>query len=142
NAGLIRDDRVVLSNFRHQQRQGEAPIFRRWFEARGLRVETLPPTVYFEGEGDALFLGERLFAGYRWRSDARAHYLLGEILGVQVLSLELMDPRFYHLDTCFCPLDSATAAYYPGAFDEYARRVLEANVPQLIPVDEKEAARF
>src|SRR5262249_23144856 len=71
NAGLIEGDCVILSHFRHPQRQGEAPRFRRWFEERGLRVETLPEEVYFEGEGDALFLGHTLFAGYRWRSDAR-----------------------------------------------------------------------
>ena len=58
----------------------------------------------FEGAGDALFCGETLFAGYRFRSDVRSHQWVGERLGVPVLPLELVDPRFYHLDTCFCPL--------------------------------------
>ena len=142
NAGLIYGDRAVVSNFRYRERQGEAPLFRRWFEEQGLRTEQLPSDISFEGEGDALFLGDTLFAGYRWRSDARAHTLLSEKFGVRVLSLELVDAYYYHLDTCFCPLDAGTAAYYPAAFDEYARKVLAVNVPDLIAVEEAEAARF
>jgi N-dimethylarginine dimethylaminohydrolase len=142
NAGLVRGERVVLSRFRHPERQGEEAEFRRWFEAQGFRVEELPRERCFEGEGDALFLGETLFAGYHWRTDVHAHRLVGELLGVRVLSLELVDPHYYHLDTCFCPLDGETAAYFPPAFDPYALRVLEAHVPLLVPVEAEEAARF
>jgi N-dimethylarginine dimethylaminohydrolase len=142
NAGLVYGDRVILSNFRYPERQGEARHFARWFEEHGFRVEYLPAHQSFEGEGDALFLGDTLFAGYYWRSDVRAHSRLSEMLGVRVLSLQLVDPHYYHLDTCFCPLDEQTAAYYPPAFDDYARRVLAANVPRLIEVEPAEAARF
>src|SRR5262249_47632531 len=121
NAGLIYGDRAVVSNFRYRERQGEGPLLRRRFGEQGRRTEQLPSDISFEGEGDALFLGDTLFAGYRWRSDARAHTLLSEMFGVRVLSLELVDAYYYHLDTCFCPLDAGTAAYYPAAFDEYAR---------------------
>ena len=142
NAGLIRGRRVVLSNFRHPERQGEAAWFRAWFERSGYEVLELPSGAVFEGEGDALFMGDTLFAGYHFRSDVRSHRLTGELLGARVLSLQLTDPRFYHLDTCFCPLDAGTAAWYPPAFDDYARRVLEANVRDLIVVSADEAARF
>jgi arginine dihydrolase len=142
NAGLVSGNRVVLSNFRHPERQGEAEPFARWFEGQGYAVERLPEECYFEGEGDALFLGDTLFAGYHFRSDVCSHRLVGELLGVRTLSLQLADPRFYHLDTCFCPLDAETAAYYPPAFDDYARRVLEVNAPELLAVNDGEAARF
>jgi N-dimethylarginine dimethylaminohydrolase len=142
NAGLVYGTRAVLSNFRHPERQGEAAQFRRWFESQGFEVLTLPPERRFEGEGDALFVGETLFAGYHWRSDVHSHRLVGEMLGARVLSLELVDPHFYHLDTCFCPLDEQTAVYYPPAFDPYARRVIEAHVPRRIEVCAEEAARF
>src|SRR5205807_5839901 len=72
----------------------------------------------------------------------RAHRLVGEMLGVEALSLELIDPRFYHLDTCFCPLDEQTVVWYPAAFDVYARRVIEARVPRRIAVEPDEALRF
>lgn len=142
NAGLVLGNRAVVSHFRHAERQGEAAHFHHWFTERGLEVMDLPGESRFEGEGDALFFGNTLFAGYHFRSDVPAHRLVGEALGVRVLSLELTDPHYYHLDTCFCPLDNRTAAYFPPAFDEYARRVLAENVPDLIAVEPEEAARF
>jgi N-dimethylarginine dimethylaminohydrolase len=98
--------------------------------------------LYFEGAGDALFCGETLFAGYRFRSDVRGHQWVGERLGVEVLPMELVDPRFYHLDTCFCPLAPDWALYYPGAFDEYGRSVLHDRIPNLIEVVAEEAISF
>ena len=95
------------------------------------RSSTCPRDINFEGAGDALFCGETLFAGYRFRSDVRSHQWIGERLGVEVLPLELVDPRFYHLDTCFCPLAPDLALYYPGAFDEYGRSVLRDRIPRL-----------
>jgi N-dimethylarginine dimethylaminohydrolase len=98
--------------------------------------------MYHEGAGDALFCGETLFAGYRTRSDVYAHQWVARQIGVRVLPLELVNPRFYHLDTCFCPLSPEEAIYYPEAFDAYGRRVLEAHVPKLLAVNEADAFRF
>ena len=142
NAGLIYGELFLSSRFRYGVRQGETPHFDAWFAARGFRVESLPKGLYFEGAGDALFCGETLFAGYRFRSDARGHIWIGDRLGVQVLPLELVDPRFYHLDTCFCPLAAGEAIYYPGAFDEYGRSVLRDSIPRLIAVTAEEAVTF
>ena len=83
-----------------------------------------------------------MFAGYRFRSDVRSHQWVGERLGVPVLPLELVDPRFYHLDTCFCPLADDLAIYYPGAFDEYGRSVLKDRIPRLVEVSPEEAISF
>src|SRR6185312_15122210 len=105
-------------------------------------VLTLPAGLNFEGAGDALFCGETLIAGYRFRSDARSHQWVGETLGVAVLPLELVDPRFYHLDTCFCPLAEDAAIYYPGAFDDYGRSVLADRVAHRIAVTAEEAVSF
>ncbi|HEV3166291.1 MAG TPA: arginine deiminase-related protein, partial [Isosphaeraceae bacterium] len=116
--------------------------FDRWFAEHGFRVEALPSGYFFEGAGDALFCGETLFAGYRFRSDARSHNWIGEHLSVEVLPLELVDPRFYHLDTCFCPLAEEAAVYYPGAFDDYGRSVLRGRIETLIEVSAEEAVSF
>ena len=142
NAGLIYGRLFVSSRFRHGVRQGETPYFEDWAKMHGFEVVELPPGGYFEGAGDALFCGETLFAGYRFRSDARSHQWIGARLGVQVLPLELVDPRFYHLDTCFCPLDEDAAIYYPGAFDDYGRSVLKDRVGTLIEVSADEATSF
>jgi N-dimethylarginine dimethylaminohydrolase len=142
NAGLIYGERFLSSRFRYGVRQGETPHVDRWFGEHGFEVETLPEGLFFEGAGDALFCGETLFAGYRFRSDARGHQWIGEHLGVEVLPLELVDPRFYHLDTCFCPLAEDEALYYPGAFDDYGRSVLRDRVARLIEVEAAEATLF
>lgn len=142
NAALIVDHRAILSRFRFPARSGEEPVFREWFAAKGYDVVELPEDVFFEGEGDALFCGEQLFCGYHFRSEIRSHDLIGRLLGRRILSLQLADPRFYHLDTCFCPLTSEQAMYFPGAFDDYGRRVLSANIPDLIEVSEEDALRF
>ena len=142
NAGLIYRDLAIVARFRYGERQGESAIFERWFSANGFRAENLPAGMYFEGAGDALFCGETLYAGYRFRSDARSHLWIGERLGVETLPLELVDPRFYHLDTCFCPLSATEAIYYPGAFDDYGRSVLSSRINRLIDVSADEAVSF
>lgn len=142
NAGLVFGDRFYSARFRHEVRARETPFFDAWFAAHGFSVHTLPEGCFFEGAGDALFCGRRLFAGYRIRSDVHGHQYLGAALGCQVLPVELINPYFYHLDTCFCPLAPGEALWFPGAFDEYGRRVLEAHIPRLIAVEAEDAHRF
>ena len=142
NAGLIYGESVILSRFRHEVRQREVPHFQQWFENQGFTIQHLVDDVYFEGAGDALFCGETLIAGYRIRSDARGQQQIGEMIGHQVIPLELVDQYYYHLDTCFCPLALGQAVYFPGAFDDYGRRALRHAVDELIPVSEPEARRF
>jgi N-dimethylarginine dimethylaminohydrolase len=142
NAGLVYHKLFLGSRFRFGVRQGEVVHFERWARRGGLEVVELPAGYNFEGAGDALFCGETLFAGYRFRSDVRSHQWIGERLGLEVLPLELIDPRFYHLDTCFCPLAEDLAVYYPGAFDEYGRSVLHDRIPHLIDVAAEEAISF
>jgi N-dimethylarginine dimethylaminohydrolase len=142
NAGLVYRDVAVLSRFRPEQRRGEEPIYEQWFLERGFEVRKLPVGVYFEGAGDALFCGDTLLAGYRIRSHATGLQRIGASLGCRVIPMELVDPYYYHLDTCFCPLSADTAIYYPPALDSYARAALAEIVPNLISVEENEARRF
>src|SRR5262249_19561726 len=142
NAGLVFGRRFFSSRFRHEVRARETPYYDAWFAEHGFTVEHLPEGTYFEGAGDALFCGSALVAGYRIRSDVQGHQYLGKVLGRQVLPLELINPHFYHLDTCFCPLAPGEAIYYPAAFDDYGRKVLRAHVPRLLEVHEGEANRF
>lgn len=142
NAALIHRDLAVLSRFHHPERQGEELLCRRWFAEQGFRIHDLKARGSFEGAGDALFCGDTLFAGYRIRSDVRTHQEIGEMLGCRVVPLELVQTRYYHLDTCFCPLAPGSAVYHPEAFDDYGRRALRHWIPDLIAVDEDEASRF
>lgn len=142
NAGLICHQSAFLSRFRFAARRGESPVDADWFSTHGFEVIELPAGSDFEGAGDALFCGETLFAGYIIRSDARAEQWLADQIGCRVIPLQLVDPHFYHLDTCFCPLDVSTAAWYPPAFDDYAQRAVRQHIPNLIDVVPEEAARF
>ncbi len=142
NAALIYRNTAVLARFRHPQRQAEVPYDEAWLRAAGFEIKHVPDELHFEGAGDALFCGDTLFAGYRFRSHARGHQQIGAMLGCRVIPLELVDPFYYHLDTCFCPLSPGRAIYFPPAFDDYGRAALAAHVPELIPVSADEAPRF
>ncbi len=137
---------MVLSRFLHKERQGEEPYFKQWFEANGYTVYELPKDLPFEGAGDALLdrEGRWLWAGYGFRSELDSHPYLAKWLDIEVLSLRLIDERFYHLDTCFCPLANGYLLYYPGAFDSYSNRLIEMRVApeKRIAIAEADAVNF
>lgn len=142
NAGLIWRDKAFPALFRHGARQGETAEDERWFRSAGFEIVSLPPEMDLEGAGDALFCGETLYGGYMIRSDARALQWTAERIGCEVIPLQLIDERYYHLDTCFCPLSPTEAVWYPPAFDEYGQTAIREYIPTLIAVNDDEAARF
>jgi len=146
NAGLERNGIVALSSFFHPERQGEERHFRRWFFEAGYTVIDIPRSTPFEGEGDALFAidGSRLWAGHGPRTTAASHRALREAWHVEVTPLHLIDPRFYHLDTCFAPLADGSAMYFPEAFDRASVARIEAFYPadKRIVLAEEDAVRF
>ena len=146
NAGLARDGVVAISSFYHPERQGEEQHFRRWFQEAGYKVVDLPRETPFEGEGDALFSadGSRLWVGYGTRTLEASHDALRALWDVEVTALHLVDARFYHLDTCFAPLEDGSLLYYPSAFDEASLAKIEAFYPaeKRIAVHESDALSF
>jgi lysine-ketoglutarate reductase/saccharopine dehydrogenase-like protein (TIGR00300 family) len=146
NAGLVLGHDAVISRFLHRERQGEEPHFRTWFQEKGFRVHELPKDLPFEGAGDALFDRAQpiLWASYGFRTELDTHTLLSELLSIEVISLRLIDKRFYHLDTCFCPLDGGFLLYYPAAFDARSNTQIERRVPEekRLVLDEADATRF
>lgn len=148
NAGLLLRERneVAISSFYHPERQGEETHFRHWFRENGYTILELPRDIPFEGEGDALFSqdGSRLWAGYGMRTSKSSHEILRSAWGIEVVSLELVDPRFYHLDTCFAPLDGGYVMYYPAAFSKSGVKAIEEHYPEdkRIVVEEEDAVRF
>ncbi|MGH3913181.1 MAG: dimethylargininase [Pseudonocardiaceae bacterium] len=134
NSSTVLDGVVLGARFRHAQRRAEAEHYRRWFVARGCAV-TMPAEVN-EGQGDLLWAGRVLLAGTGFRTETAAHSEAQELLGVPVLSLRLIDPRYYHLDTCLLVLDDSPSspliAYYPPAFSPGSQRVLARLFPDAI----------
>jgi lysine-ketoglutarate reductase/saccharopine dehydrogenase-like protein (TIGR00300 family) len=146
NAGLVLGQDVILGRFLHRERQGEEPHFRNWFQQHGYRVHELPKDLPFEGAGDALLDRARplLWAGYGLRTELDAHTILAALLGIEVVSLRLIDKRFYHLDTCLCPLEGGYILYYPAAFDTRSNNQIERRVPagKRLVLDEPDAIHF
>lgn len=146
NAGLVHRRKVMLSNFLCPERQGESPVNAEWFATRGFSLAHIPASIPFEGAGDALFdRGEPLlWLGYGFRSDVRAQSYLAEMTGLPVQTLRLRDPRFYHLDTCFCPLEGGYLLYFPAAFDASGVAAIERHVPSAkrFAVSEEDAVKF
>jgi N-dimethylarginine dimethylaminohydrolase len=146
NAGLERNGIVALSSFFHPERQAEEQHFRHWFREAGYTILDIPRATPFEGEGDALFStdGTRLWAGYGLRTLASSHQALREVWNIEVTPLHLIDPRFYHLDTCFAPLEGGYAMYFPEAFDRASITRIEAFYPpeKRILVSESDALCF
>ncbi len=138
NGAIVRRGRALGSRFAYPQRAPEAAAHARWLRAAGL--DPVPAQHVLEGEGDLLVVGERVLAGSGFRTDARAHAQAGEVLGVEVVPLELVDPRYYHLDTCLAVLGDDAIALYPPAFSAASRRLLQALYPDAIEVDVHDAA--
>jgi N-dimethylarginine dimethylaminohydrolase len=146
NAALISRKSAVLSSFRHPERRPESRHFGDWLEADGFQVHTLPPGVMFEGAGDALFDRHEplLWMGHGLRSDLAAKEYLERFVNVEVQPLRLCNPNFYHLDTCFCPLERGYLMYYPAAFDAPSVAAIEARIPvhRRIALSTEDAAHF
>ena len=144
NGGFTLNNRAYVASFTYPQRQAEALSFQAWFGTNGF--ETHAATAVNEGEGDFAFVGGVILAGHGFRSSLASHDDLRRVFGCEVLSLRLVDERFYHLDVALTVLDSeategpARIAYLPGAFDDESRAALASRFPDSILVSEAEAA--
>jgi N-dimethylarginine dimethylaminohydrolase len=151
NAAIVLDGRVLLARFAHPERQGEEPVFRAAFEAlrrRGLvdEIVELPEGVFQEGAGDGIWDADRghFWVGYGQRSTRNSIPVIADTFGQKLVTLELATDRFYHLDTCFCPLSGGAVLYYPPAFTPEALAAIRANVApeDRIEASDEEAAAF
>jgi len=149
NGGFIIDGRALGVKFRVPERSGEERPFMDWFAANGFDV--VEPVEVQEGEGDFLLVGDTILAGTGFRSVGDSHRELGEVFGREVVSLRLVDPRFYHLDTAITVLDPvegpggvdrANIAYLPSAFDDESQRILAERYPDAIHVSDEDGAVF
>ncbi len=138
NGAFVAGRKALGARFRYPQRAAEADAYLDWFRDSGYPEVRTPEHVH-EGEGDVLFAGGTLLAGYGFRSDQAAAAELTDLFGLPVVSLRLVDPRFYHLDTALCVLDADTAMYYPAAFDDAGRAAIAAQFTELIEAKDEDA---
>ena len=139
NGALVVGGRVYGAKFAHPERRAEGPAYAKWMRENGF-PDVLEARHTNEGEGDFLTLDHVILAGTGFRTDLAAHQEAQEFLGRPVVTLRLVDPRFYHLDTALFPLGGGNVAYYPGAFSPGSRAVLERLFPDAVVADEEDAA--
>lgn len=132
NGGLLANGKAVVSNFAYPQRAGEASAYAEWMTRHGF--DPVQTRHVNEGQGDLLVAGSTVLAGFGFRTDLRAHDEIAVAVGMPLVSLELVDPRFYHLDTALAVLDDTTIAYYPPAFSDGSRERLLDLFPDAIEV--------
>ncbi|KAB2374397.1 dimethylargininase [Actinomadura montaniterrae] len=139
NGALVVGGRAYGAKFTFPERAAEGPAYADWLRKNGF-PDVLLPEHTNEGEGDFLTLDHVILAGTGFRTDIAAHQEAQEFLGRPVVTLRLIDPRFYHLDTALFPLGGSNVAYFPGAFSPGSRAVLERLFPEAVIADEADAA--
>lgn len=148
NSALVLDGTALMARFRHVERRGEVPLYDEWFRSHGLRVRWA--RAVHEGEGDFAVAGDVILGGTGFRTSTEAHDEVAEVFGRPVVSLQLVDPRFYHLDTALTVLndddhrsgDGAHIMYYPAAFSSDSQAELRRRYPDAIVASEQDAHAF
>ncbi len=145
NAGLLYKGKIILAHFKVIERQGEVAYFNDWFEKAGFKVVNRPgrdqSSYFYEGAGDSLPAGDKLFVGYGFRTERKFYEETSYFDQNKLVYCELVNPYFYHIDTCFCPLNDKQAIWFPNAFSPDSQKRMQAAI-ELFPVVEDEAKRF
>ena len=146
NAGAVYGNKAIASHFMPHERRPEEPHFKKWFHENGFELLDLDEKIGFEGAGDCLLdrRGAWLWVGYGFRTEIEAHKHIQKFFDIELVSIKLTDSRFYHIDTCFCPLTDGFLMYHPPAFDFDSRIAIESRIPphKRIVVDTADAGNF
>jgi len=138
NGGFVLDGIAYGAKFHYPERGPEGPAYMDWFGAHGLQV--VQPQEVNEGEGDFLLVGDSILAASGFRSDTGSHQEIASIYGREVVSLQLINPSYYHLDTALAVIDPTTIAYLPSAFDDASLSILRERYPEAIIATEEDAS--
>jgi N-dimethylarginine dimethylaminohydrolase len=139
---VISDKKILLSNFKYKERQGEVKHYLKWFINYGLEPEFLPTSLSFEGGGEIIPWNGKFFIGEGFRNSSETYQIINQKYGLEFISLELINTHFYHLDTCFFVLNSLTAFYYPPAFSQKSINLLKTLFPNLLEFTKNDALNF
>ena len=146
NAGAVYGRKAIASHFMPHERRPEEPYFKKWFRDNEFELLDLDEKIGFEGAGDCLLdrRGPWLWTGYGFRTEIEAHVEIQKFFDIELVSIRLTDSRFYHIDTCFCPLTDGFLMFHPPAFDFDSRIAIESRIPphKRIVVDTIDAGNF
>lgn len=141
NAGFVYGEKAIVSTFANAERQGESLICSEWFHSQGFTVCAL--SYPYEGQGDHLIdANGKHWVGHGFRTSSECKDQLERVIDNEVNMLELVDPRWYHLDTAFCPLSGGTVMWFPGAFSKESQTLIDRVYGDQIIVSESDAVKF
>ncbi len=140
NFGFVLNNTFIKANFKYDERKEEAELSKKYFTKQGFEIYELPKEIFFEGQGDLLKMGQSYFFGWGKRSDPQAKKYLEEALGAEIIDLELVDPYYYHLDTCFAPLNETTVAINPLSFTKEGLEKINQHFPNVILMGKEDNA--
>ncbi|AIT09991.1 amidinotransferase [Candidatus Francisella endociliophora] len=138
NAGVVHQKTFISAKFISKERTQEEIFFQEWFKNNNYEVKKL--NHYQGGEGDALNYNNKLYCGYGYRSDIESHHELAELLNKDVVSIKIVDSKFYDFDLTFCPLGNKAVLYYPGAYDEQSQKIAK-DIPNAIQLSHEQASK-
>lgn len=138
NCGFPYGNLFIKSNFKYDERKEEAELAKAYFQKAGYAIKELPSNIAWEGEGDLLVAGDQYFLGWGKRTDYEAKHYLAEYLDREIIDFKMIDPYYYHLDTCFLPLDKDTVAINPKSFEPEGLKKIHDNFANVIEVGERD----
>lgn len=138
NFGSPHGNFFIKANFKFDERKGESELAKQYIQKLGFAIKELPENIYFEGQGDLLKAGNKILMGWGKRTDFEAKKYLEEFLQTEIIDLKLIDQYYYHLDTCFFPLDENTVALNPLSFEEEDLIKISKYFSQIIEVEKED----
>ncbi len=142
NHGMVVGDRFIPANFKHAERQPESALAANWFHSHGKTIESLPESVTFEGQGDLLEADDVYYLGWGVRSQREAQAALASLLPKSIVPIELVDPHYFHLDTCFAPLGTDAVLIVPSAIAPASLREIRERFATVIEATRADSAAF
>lgn len=142
NFGFPKNNFFIKSNFKFNERKKESQLSQIYFEKLGFKIKGLPENIKFEGQGDLLTNGKNYFFGWGKRSDFSAKKYLSKFFDSKIIDFKLIDPFYYHLDTCFAPIGEKTAVINPDAFEEKDLDRINKLFPNVISVSKNDNKIF
>lgn len=142
NHGILTEDgnSFIVSNMETPQRQDETEYFERWATEHGYNIKRIPDSISFEGGGDAKWHPHKnlLWVGYGPRTDEEAVKEIDKHVDAEVISLELISERFYHLDVCFTALSETSAIVIPQGLSNESYSKVENMFDNVLHVPDKD----
>ena len=132
---------ALMSNMKFETRQTEVLYFEDYYKDLGYTITNLQTRGVFEGMGDCIPHPARklVYGGYGFRTERMAYDEVCRVIDAPIITLQLVNEHFYHLDTCFLPLNESEVALVPEAFSSESLGVIRKMFEGVYEIPAEEA---